>query len=44
MNEFKTTSLTAKEISLDISSYPTGTYFCKLTNGNKVHTTKFIKY
>ena len=33
-----------KEIPIDISNYPAGTYFCKLTNGDKVFATKFIKY
>jgi len=44
MIEFTALSLDNKEIQIDISSYPSGSYFCKLTNRNKIHTTKFIKY
>ena len=33
-----------KEIPIDVSNYPTGTYFCKLTNGDIVFATKFIKH
>jgi hypothetical protein len=41
---FKANPSDYKDIPIDISSYPSGSYFCKLTTGSKVHTTKFIKY
>jgi hypothetical protein len=44
ISEFAAPSSEYSKIQLDISSYPTGFYFCKFTCGNETHTTKFIKY
>jgi hypothetical protein len=39
----KISPLGKMEISLDISNYPPGTYFCRIISGNKVYTRKFVK-
>jgi len=37
------TSFGKMEIALDITRYPSGTYFCKMISGEKVYTSKFVK-
>jgi parallel beta-helix repeat protein len=44
MSGFNALSSDSKKIQIDVSGYPAGSYFCKITSGNKTQTSKFIKY